>query len=833
MIDLEKINFKKDKTKISAARMRASFGQGLLPTILQILAIVGVLAVLILISSYQVENIPTLLRLPAALFVSVGLISGAFYIFIKNYFREVEDLTIIDSTKPTVDIYSMVDLELALILSKINLENPDLSIFVDILFKTRRANFVLSELNLSEEDIGGLISNLPKDVNTNIALKQIFANSVEYALEAKVSRLASGEILYGLMKTCLSYEQTLTALEISDEDVRNVIFWSRNLFDKYQYPKTKIEKLKASKSGIAQDWTSGYTNYLNQFGQDVTNPNLFGSFSIEGRENVIAQIEAVLTKEGKNNCILTGDVGVGKTSIVYGFAERVYWGNTVKQLAYKRVVYLDVSTLLSGIQDRGEANERLLGVLGDAIHAGNVILFIDDIHKLFTEGQDKVGTIDATEILAPYLQQSSIRVIGTTTNNYYQTYIEAKSQVSSNFEKIDIPPMNESQTLRILEDLSLHFSNKYNIRITYSSLKEIYSLAERFITNKEFPAKAVDMLTNACSVGGNQGMSILDKGAMDKVAETLLNVPVAEAGGQEKEKLLNMEQNLHERVIGQEEAVQAVADALRRARTRMSNTKRPVGSFLFLGPTGVGKTELAKALAAVYFGDEENMVRMDMNEYQDQSSIDRFIGRKIPGSEQLEGGEFVKNIRQRPFSVVLLDELEKAHKNILDLFLQMLDEGYITDGMGEKVILTNSIVIATSNAGANLIREAVAKEVDAETLKGNLLEYLQTENIYRPEFINRFDGVIVFRPLTKNQLLQIANLMFRAVTADMKKQGYVINIQPEALTYLIEVGYQPEFGARQMRRIMQDKIENYLAKKILSNEIVKGTPFVISLSDMQ
>ncbi len=833
MLNLDLINLKRDRTKVNAAKMKANLGQGFLPTLLPILALIGFFALVLLVLSYQVETVSKLLQLVAAVFISLGFIAGAFYIFLKNYFRNMEDLATIDPTKPTIEIYSMLDLEMTLILSRINPEKPDLLAFVNALLKTRRANFIMSELDFSVETIDELFDGLPKEVGEAVILKQIFANAVEYALEVKASRLASGEVLYGFMKTAQSYEHILTNSEISDEDVKNVVFWARNLFDKYQYPKTKIEKLKVSKSGIAQDWTSGYTNYLNQFGQDVTNPSLFGSFSVEGRENIIAQIEAVLSKEGKNNCILTGDTGVGKTAIVYGFAERVYWGNTLKQLSFKRVVYLDVSTLLSGINERGEANDRIMGVLNDAIHAGNVILFIDDIHKLFTEGRDKVGTIDATEILAPYLQQSSIRVIGTTTNNYYQTYIEAKSQIASSFEKIDIPAMDENQTLRILEDLSLHFSNKYKIQITYNALKEIYSLAERFITNKEFPAKAVDMLTNACSVGGNQGMGVLDKPAMDKIAETLLNVPVAEAGGQEKEKLLNMEQSLHERVIGQEEAVQAVADALRRARTRMSNTKRPVGSFLFLGPTGVGKTELAKALAAVYFGNEDNMVRMDMNEYQDQSSIDRFIGRKIPGSEQLEGGEFVKNIRQRPFSVVLLDELEKAHPNILDLFLQMLDEGYITDGMGEKVILTNSIVIATSNAGANLIREGVANNLEPEALKEKLLEFLQTENIYRPEFLNRFDGVIVFKPLTKEELLKIANLMFNSVTADMKKQGYVISIQPEALTYLIEVGYQPEFGARQMRRIMQDKIENYLAKKILANEIVKGTPFVISLSDMQ
>jgi len=466
MIDIEKINLNRNKAKINAAKMNLSFGHGIFILVFQILSFVGILAFFLLLLSYQSESISVGLRLPIALFISIGMISGGLYIFLKNYFREIEDEALIVPDSPTAEIYSMTDLESTLVLSKIDSEGPNLPLLIENLLKTRRVGFIISELNLTTEALKQLVSGLPKDAEAKVLLKQILAYAVEYALEEKAIRLSSSEIFYGLLKACQNYEQTLTSFELSDQDVKNVVFWATNLFAKFQYPKTKIEKLKASKSGIAQDWTSGYTNYLNQFGQDVTNPNLFGNFSVEGRENIIAQIEAILSKEGKNNCILTGDVGVGKTSIVYGFAERVYWGNTLKQLAYKRVVYLDVSTLLSGINERGEANDRIMGVLNDAIHAGNVILFIDDIHKLFTEGSDKVGTIDATEILAPYLQQSNIRVIGTTTNNYYQTYIEAKTQVSASFEKVSIPPMDENQTLRILEDLSLHFSNKYKIRIT-------------------------------------------------------------------------------------------------------------------------------------------------------------------------------------------------------------------------------------------------------------------------------------------------------------------------------------------------------------------------------
>lgn len=313
----------------------------------------------------------------------------------------------------------------------------------------------------------------------------------------------------------------------------------------------------------------------------------------------------------------------------------------------------------------------------------------------------------------------------------------------------------------------------------------------------------------------------------------MFNAPLQSVAEEEKSTLINLEEKLHQRMVGQEEAVRAVSDALRRARTRVGSSKKPIGSFLFLGPTGVGKTELSKTLAWAYFGDERSMVRMDMNEFQSLQGVDRFIGRKVSGTDQLEGGEFVKKVREKPFSVVLLDEIEKAHPDILNLFLQMLDEGYITDGMGEKVILSNAIIIATSNAGANLIREGVAAARPLSDLKNELLEYLQKENLFRPEFLNRFDGVILFKPLTQEELKQVAHLMFEQTISKMREEGYQIDIEEAALDYLVSVGYKPEYGAREMRRVFQDKIESYLAKKILDNKITKGEPFQIALADIQ
>ncbi len=824
------IQFVKNGNKVNAARLSSLLGGRFLLMTLKIFTYLGFFAFIALAVEYFLLDFDTLISLLLRMLLFIGLGSFIDLIFIKNYFREVEEGIKIPEGMTSYNVFEISDLETVRIIASVNLSNPDVLKLYNKLLKTKRVSFIANEMGMNDEFNQRMLSGLTKGQNL---LPQIFGFALENADREKSKFITTADVFYGFIKCSATLEQALMSVEINEDDLYNIVFWSNSLFGKILYPKTMIDKMHSKSAGLAEGWASGYTLFLDRFSADITDPRYFGSFSALGREKILAEMENVLSKEAKNNCILTGETGVGKTSIVRGFAEKVYWGDTLPELAHKRIVSLDTASLLSGVTDSGEAEERLLGVLNDAVRAGNVILFIDDIHTLFAGGSNKVGTIDASEIIAPYLQSSDLRIIGITSNNNYQTYIAPRTQIAGNMEKIEVLPTNESQTIRILEDLSLYFSSKYGMHITYNALKEVYKLSEKFTLEKGFPARAVDMLENVCNAARNAKEKTLDRHVIDKLAESTLNVPIQEAEGDEREKLLKLEEKLHSRVIGQDEAVKAVAQALQRARTQVTDTKRPIGTFLFMGPTGVGKTELTKALAWAYFGKEESMVRMDMNEFQDQVSVSRFIGRKMPGSEELEGGDFVKKVREKPFSVILLDELEKAHPDILNLFLQILDEGYCTDGMGNKVSFQNSIIIATSNAGANLIREGVTAGKTMEDLKTELLNYLQSQGIYRPEFLNRFDGTIVFKPLTKIELLKIAGLIFQSSCDSLKQKGYIIQIERPALEKLVEWGYQPEFGARPMRRVFQDKLESMLAKKILEGSIQKGTPFIVKLSDLE
>jgi ATP-dependent Clp protease ATP-binding subunit ClpC len=815
----------KSNIRIKIASKLLFLKQTWLLQLLKVLIILGLVSALyVFLPLKELLDIP-FLPFVAKVLVFVASIAFPLYVFISNYFYEMEN-----AQKLGGNLYQGCELELIPVMDALVAgKKPDH--LLKMVTKMSKVGFAINKMSLSGEQLQGIVDFWSQTNPEN--LKEVLESAVQEATEEQKDQLSATDLFFGFVMIYPERDRLLRELELTEEDFGNIIQWSDTLFDGFNHPKRLKEKLKASEAGIAQNWSSGYTLYLDRFGHDITNPRAFGNSSSEGRENVILQMENALTKAGKNSCILTGSVGVGKTALVYGFAKKLYWGESREGLNYQRIFNLDMTALLAGVETPGEAAARLAGILNDAVWSGNVILFIDGIEKLFSGARQGVGTIDATEVILPYLENSGLRLIGVTTESDYQTYIAPKASLSACFEKVEVGPTDQKQTMRILEDMSLIYGSQYRVDVTYPALKEIYQLSDMYVTNKQFPAKAIDVLNDVCATAKSQGMPQVDKRAVKELAAKIFDAPINEVQEEEKSELINLEEKLHQRMVGQEEAVKAVADALRRARAQVGSRKKPIGSFLFLGPTGVGKTELSKTLAWSYFGSENKMIRMDMNQFQGADSVDRFIGKKLTGTDQLEGGEFVKMIRQGPFSVVLLDEIEKAHPDILNLFLQMLDEGYITDGMGEKVIVRNSIVIATSNAGANMIRDGIREGKDLGELKEELLTDLQNQGIYRPEFLNRFDDVILFKPLTPEELKQIAMLMFQSTIQNMKTEGYLIDIEPEALDYLASLGYKPEFGAREMRRVFQDKLESFLAKKILDNSIKKGESYKVALSDIK
>lgn len=716
-----------------------------------------------------------------------------------------------------------IDPEAAYILG-LSERRTDFSFFIDRLVRTDSGRFFLQEI----DDLSGVFLAQMTAGLSDLSFEQILTEANQRAMTGLGAQIMVSDLLWAVLALNPKIGNSLTRVSLDLDDLDNLIYWVQSREVDHKTVLTFAEKARYGKTSFAQGWSSGYTPVLDHFGHEVTGQGI--NFSTEGRGPVLDVIENTLSKDSKSNCLLVGPIGTGKSTLVRGLAKRIYWGQVVDGLAHLRVVQLDLPTLISSAKTPAEMEQLVTSIFNDAVRAGNVIVFIDDIHTVFSGGK-KAGTTDISQIILPFLESSEVKIIGATTEGYFQTYIESKPGVASSFTKVPIEPTDSKSTLRILEAVSGYYSNKFHLSISYGALKEAYLLAERYTQGKEFPAKAVDLLADICQAARNQKIGRIDKQTVLALSSKVMMLPLEEAKGAEKETLLNLEETIHERMIGQDFAVKAVSDALRRVRTKTDNSKRPA-SFLFLGPTGVGKTELAKSLAAAYFGSEEEMIRMDMSEYQEVSSIKRFIGHKITGSEELEGGDLVKQIRSKPFSVVLLDEIEKAHPNIMDLFLQVLDEGYLTDGMGEKALFTNSIIIATSNAGSEQIRAAVNTASDYEKTKAIVLDQIQKSKTLRSEFLNRFDGVIVFNPLNGSEITRIAQLMFASIQSNFRLKGFQIEIEPDLLLRLAKEGYQPEFGARPMRRVFQDRIESFLAKKLLAEGLDRDKPLLIKVADI-
>lgn len=820
-MDLKTIDFRQNRSFIKAARATRWLLQPWFRFLSYLLVILGFI---LFLSLYQNED-ADLIAGPIAL-------SIFFFMLLKfsgSYFRKLELRNVCQkSLRNNVSIFECTDFEAALILGEVNFNSPDLKKLFKRLLNTTKVNFIATKLNINQKDLITLVDNIlfsdpTEGLNLilNSALTEVQNSGEEY--------LSPAHLFYGFIASLPNRELFLAKLELSLEDIANLCFWSNINFDKRRKLPTIIERLKISQGGLGKNWAFGYTPYMEKYGEEITDSRRFQSVSMEGREDILDKVGIILSRDNKNSCIIVGPIGGGKSSLVTALAEKIYYGKNYKEIAYKRVISLNLDKIIANTLE--ETREVLVKIFTEASRAGNIILLIEDIERIFnSNGQNNEDAI--AQVFSSFFNNSDFRIVGTTTGNNYQTYIAPRPMLAASLEVVPMPPANFKETIRVMEDLAPHFEGKYKIAITYGSIVQIYKVADKFISIKDFPGKALTLMDSICFATHNQGEKILDKDLANQLSEAILNIPINSFNASEKEKLLHLEEIIHTRVIGQEEAINAVANALRRARTQIKDSNKPLGSFLFLGPTGVGKTESAKALAWSYFGSESNMVRLDMSEYQTRESANRLLGYKNINSNELVEGNFVKAIRQTPFCVVLLDEIEKAHSDILNLFLQVLDEGYLTDGLGNKVNFSQTIIIGTSNAGANLIREEVIKETAMEKLSNDLLNYLQKENIYRPEFLNRFDGIIVFKPLTQDQILKIADLMFKKIQSQMKLKGYIIYLGEGVIQKLAELGYQPELGARPMNRVFQDKIESLLALKILNGSLVKGIPLTINLKEI-
>jgi ATP-dependent Clp protease ATP-binding subunit ClpC len=649
------------------------------------------------------------------------------------------------------------------------------------------------------------------------------------SLAANPHQIEIADILEKVVANSVLIQKFLSDNKIDQKDFTIALNWIRKIDQESIIP--RFWQKGFTVAGIGEEWSYGYTPVLSQYSTNLSryfqDPNLaIDTFSHAQKIN---EIENVLAKPNKNNCLLVGEPGVGKKTIVNALAAKIAKGDCLSVLKYKNIRQINTARLLGG-GSKSELAERVNNVLVEAVNAGNIILYIDNFQSLLGQangGSEEVGGADVSQIFLQFFENSRLRIIASVTPADYFSRVRNNPSIAEAFEKIDIAPATPDDTLAIMLDWVWSLENRYNVFIPYQSLKNVVELSDRYVHDIPFPEKALRMVEEvAVSLGGKGKLKIIFPEDVDAFISKKVNVPIGQAQEGEKEKLLNLENLLHARVIGQNEAVNAVSDALRRVRAGLTNGKRPAGVFLFLGPTGVGKTETAKALAESYFGSEKNMIRLDMSEYQQPDSIDRLLG-----SQSNPSGVLTDAILANPFSLILLDEVEKADKNVLNVFLQVFEDGRLTDVRGRVSDFTNSIIIATSNAGSEFIRENVTN-MAADELRENLVNTLQTQGSFTPEFLNRFDGVIVFHPLTVGELQKVATLMITDINNRLAEKKITVTVEPDALAKLVELGNDPQFGARPMRRVIQQKIENLLAKKMLDGTLNEGGTLDVTLADI-
>jgi ATP-dependent Clp protease ATP-binding subunit ClpC len=637
--------------------------------------------------------------------------------------------------------------------------------------------------------------------------------------------LTIADLIKAIALTYTPFKNILDAADISAGDIYETAKWYENLKEKTGPPLLlDLAKIK-SLPGIGVDWAYGYTPGFDKYARDMTRTPSPFPFLI-GRESEILEMEKVLIKSQENNMLIVGEPGVARHMLVETLAHRMLTGMSLPNLSHKRILSIDMHALVASKPSILEVKGFAAEILSEAESAGNIIVFIDEIDKYVASGQGRIDLTDVFEKIA----RSNIGLIGITTPAEYHRFIETNPTLCKLLEIIEVKAPDSETVLTELE-LSIVpvLERKYKITITYQAVKRTLEDANRYLTATPYPGKAIDILDeSAVAMVTDTREKVLTARHIDTMLTKRLHVPVGEADTGERQKLAHLEEYLHTKVINQEAAITALSASFRRSRMNVAVPTKPIGSFLFLGPTGVGKTETAKALAELYFGSSDKLLRFDMSQYHGQEGRDRLIGSVTFAIT----GELTTALRSDPFSTLLLDEFEKADKELYNLFLTVLDEGYITDAAGKKVDAKNAIVIATSNAGSEFIRESINRGINGEALQKAIVEYVLTKQIFSPELVNRFDAVVVFTPLSEGHLREIAKIMLTDLNKRLSAKDISVAITPQLISTLAAAGFDPQFGARAMRRAITEKVEDQVAQKLLEGKVKKGEVITISLSPL-
>lgn len=758
---------------------------------------------------------------------------------------------------------------------------------------------VLTENGVKKEKVISLVSQLISPDQTvrmeesgyTPSARRVLENSYKEAVRFKARLIGTEHLLISIIRDndCVA-SRLLNTIGISIQKLYIDVLAAMG----EDAPANKEELLKGAR-------TKGSTPTLDSYSRDLTELAREGKLDpVIGRETEIKRLIQILSRRTKNNPCLIGEPGVGKTAVVEGLAQMIIEGNVPETIAEKRVLTLDLSGMVAGSKYRGEFEERIKKVIAEVMEDGGVLLFIDEIHTIIGAGGAE-GAIDASNILKPSLARGELQLIGATTIEEYRKYIEKDSALERRFQPVTVEEPSEEEAVAILKGLRGRYEAHHHVTITDDALTAAVKLSARYINDRFMPDKAIDVIDEAASkvrltafveppeikeldkeiekledqkeaairdeayekAGAikkkqekkkekiekirekwqkdkDTRKQVVDEGEIADVVSSWTKIPVKKLEEGESQRLKNLESILHERVIGQEEAVTAVAKAIRRGRVGLKDPKRPIGSFLFLGPTGVGKTELSKALAEAMFGTENALIRVDMSEYMEKHSVSKMIGSPPGYVGYDEGGQLSEKVRRNPYSVILFDEIEKAHPDVFNILLQVLDDGHITDAQGRKINFKNTVIIMTSNAGAESIISpkrlgfgAVTDEkADYKVMKDRVME--EVKHLFKPEFINRIDEIIVFHPLNKGHMKDIVTIMLNEIMKRTKEQmNITLSVDEDAKEFLINKGYDEKYGARPLRRTIQSSLEDRLAEEILDGAVKEGDEVLVSQGESE
>lgn len=651
--------------------------------------------------------------------------------------------------------------------------------------------------------------------------EKIWQNAIAVKNQSGSTYISGAAMVVAIIDSFSDSDSLLAHMNLTRDDLIAGVRW-------YDHLRQLIDKSGQSRrtGGIARDFSFGYIPLLKRFGINLSE-QVGGRITveIESHRKALDQLMDTFGTTGRQNAALVGETGAGKTTIVHAFADRILDAKAKipASLKFRQIFILDSASLIAAAPGRGELEGLIMQVLGEAYSAKNIIICLDNAQLFFEEG---IGSVDLTNVLLPILEAGNLRIILTMDEQRYLQIGQRNPSLINALNRISIPPASREETIAVMQDQLIMTEYQRKVTYMYQSLNEAYRLSERYVHDLAMPGRALKLLESAAGYDQN---GFVTGNSVQQAIEQTMDIKVGVASGEdEREKLLHLEDLIHQRMINQSRAVQVVSDALRRARAGVRNENRPIGTFLFLGPTGVGKTELSKALADVYFGGEDRMVRLDLNEYVRPDDVSRLIADGADDPTSLTA-----QVMKQPFSVVLLDEIEKAHPQVLTTLLQLLDEGILRDIKNREVSFRDAIVIATSNAGADRIREYIERGYKLQDFEQKFADELISSNQFRPEFLNRFDEIVIFRPLEKPELVQVIDLILAGINKQMALQKVSVHVADDAKLFLVDHGYDPRLGARPMRRVVQRAVENLVAKQMLSGAAVPGSTIEITLEQVQ